>query len=209
MTLTSETRAPVGAREDGISRRALLLGTSAVAVAATLPAVPVAPAVAKVAKPVLPTWIVGTPGEWDGEVIRAATREAAVLLRCDECEFDGDADANPADGEGGPECECETCYAGRGYEATRVAEWDGRPMESIGGGDWLDVGCEAICDRCSYETSEDAGGRNISGKAICEDCMTLADWDIVDPERAAELRAEQQDEPLLPANESQNEGAAV
>ncbi|GAA0235697.1 hypothetical protein LNAOJCKE_0900 [Methylorubrum aminovorans] len=204
MTLPFETCAP-GRERAGLSRRALLLGTSAVAVAAAMPAAQIAPAVAKVAKPALPTWIVGTPGEWDGEVIRAATREAAIRLRCEECEFEDSPDADPASGEGGPECECEACYEGRGYEATRVAEWDGRPVDTIGGGDWLDVGREAICDRCNYETSEDAGGHNIGGKAVCEDCMTLADWDIVDPERAAELRAEQEDEPLP---ESQNEGEA-
>ena len=207
MTLTSETRAPVGARERGISRRALLLGTSAVAVAAALPAVPVAPAVAKAAKPPLPTWIVGTPGEWDHEVIRAATREAAIAFRAEGCEFEEDPDEE--EGLGGPNCACEDCTARAGYEATRVPQWDGRPIQSIGGGDWLDIGNETICSRCDYETAKENGGHNVGGKAVCEDCMTLADWDIVDPERAAELRAEQEDEPLLPANESQNEGAAV
>lgn len=206
MTLTSETRAPVGARERGISRRSLLLGTSAVAVAAALPAVQAAPAVAKVAKPPMPTWIVGTPGEWDHEVIRAATREAALLLRCDECEFADEPDEE--EGLGGPNCECEFCIARHGYEATRVPSMDGKPVEQIGSGDWLDAKFCANCERCSYETDFDCGGHNVGGKAVCEDCMTLADWDIVDPERAAELRAEQEDEPLLPANESQNEGAA-
>lgn len=204
MLTLSETRA----REATISRRALLLGTSAVAVAAALPAVQVAPVAAKVAKPPMPTWIVGTPGEWDHEVIRAATREAAVRLRCEECEFEGSPDADPASGEGGPECECEACYESRGFEATRVPEWDGRSADSIGGGDWLVVGREALCDRCGYETSADACGHNVGGKAVCEDCLTLADWDIVDPERAAELRAEQEDEALPASLESQKEGAA-
>ncbi|MEE7457880.1 hypothetical protein MPAR168_02785 [Methylorubrum populi] len=38
------------------------------------------------------------------------------------------------------------------------------------------------------------GGYNVEDKAIGENGMTLADWDVVDPERTAEYRAEQQDE---------------
>jgi hypothetical protein len=173
-----------------LSRRALLASAGAAAVVAGLPAgasVPVAPIV-KAVKPPLPTWIVGTPGEWDHEIIRAATRELAVHLRCDECEGEDDEDFAGPDG-----CECEPCLARGGYEATRVPGWDGRPKDSIGSGDWLAIGNEARCERCSYETCEDSGGRNVAGKAICEHCMTLADWDIVDPERAAEIREEMAD----------------
>ncbi|WCS27282.1 hypothetical protein LOK46_10820 [Methylobacterium sp. NMS14P] len=170
-----------------VSRRAFLASAGAVAAVAGLPAgasVPVAP-IAKAVKPPLPTWIVGTPGEWDHEIIRAATREAAVLLRCDECEGEDDEDFAGPDG-----CECEPCLARGNYEATRVTQWDGRPEASIGSGDWLDIGSEAICSRCDYETAKEMCGHNVAGKAVCEDCMTLADWDIVDPEHAAELRAE-------------------
>ncbi|WP_345820409.1 hypothetical protein ABC766_00060 [Methylobacterium fujisawaense] len=170
-----------------LSRRSFLAAAGAAATVAGLPAgasVPVAP-VAKAVKPPLPTWIVGTPGEWDHEIIRAASREAAVLMRCDDCEGADDEDFAGPDG-----CECEPCLARSGYEATRVPEWDGRPESSIGSGDWLDRGSEAICSRCDYETAKEMGGWNINGKAVCEDCMTLADWDIVDPERAAELRAD-------------------
>lgn len=188
MTPHPDTTLSVGGGR--LSRRALLLGTSAVAVAAALPAAQIAPAAAKVAKPPLPTWIVGTPGEWDHEVIRAATREAAIAFRAEGCEFEDDPDEE--EGLGGPNCVCEDCTARGGYEATRVPQWDGRPVNSIGGGDWLDIGNEAICSRCDYETAKESGGHNIGGKAVCEDCMTLADWDIVDPERAAELRAEQE-----------------
>lgn len=171
-----------------LSRRAVLASAGAAAVVAGLPAgtsVPVA-TVTKAMKPPLPTWIVGTPGEWDHEIIRAATRELAVRLRCDDCEGEDDEDFAGPDG-----CECEPCLARGGYEATRVPQWDGR--NSINSGDWLDIGQEALCSRCDYETAKEMGGHNVGGKAVCEDCMTLADWDIVDPERAAEIREEMAD----------------
>lgn len=174
-----------------LSRRGFLTTASAAAVVAGLPAgasAPVAP-IAKAVKPPLPTWIVGTPGEWDHEIIRAATRELAVRFRCDDCEAEEDDEYGNAD-PGGPDCECEPCCAGRGFEATRIPQWDGRPKNSIGSGDWLDIGNEAMCDRCDYETSREMGGHNVRHKAVCEDCMTLADWDIIDPERAAEIREE-------------------
>lgn len=172
-----------------VSRRGFLTTASAAALVAGLPAgarVPVAP-IAKAVKPPLPTWIVGTPGEWDHQIVRALTREAAVRLRCDDCEGEDDEDFAGPDG-----CECEPCLARGGYEATRVPEWDGRPEKSIGSGDWLARGSEALCERCGYETNPEYG-HNVSGKAVCEDCMTLADWDIVDPERAAEIREEMAD----------------
>lgn len=190
--ITPELRERAG-KDRPISRRGFLLGTSAVAVAAALPGVPAAPAVAKVAAAPLPTWIVGTPGEWDHEVIRAATREAAIAFRAEACDFEDDPDADPNNGDGGPSCECYACTDRSGYEATRVAAWDGRPKGSITDCDWLEAGFDARCDRCDDVATQEDNGRNVSGKAICGDCMTLADWDIVDPEYAAELRAEQAD----------------
>ncbi len=186
----SEAVGHEGGERRGLSRRALLLGTSVVAVVAALPAVQAAPAVAKVVKPPLPTWIVGTPGEANHEVIRAATREAAIQFRADPCDFEDDADADPASGEGGPACECCACTDRSGYEATRVAQWDGRPSASITDSDWLDAGFDAICARCGDTATRDDNGCNVAGEAICGGCMKLADWDIVDPEYAAELRAE-------------------
>ena len=170
-----------------ISRRHLLaLGGAAVA-ATVIPAVPAAPvAAATAARIPRSTWIVGTPGESDHYVIRAATREAAIRFRAEECEMDPEDDDFVADGP----CECCQCTANAGYEATRVALWDGKPEDKITDGDWIAAGFEATCRRCSYETSRDAGGHSVDGVAVCEDCMTLADWEIADPERAAELRAD-------------------
>jgi hypothetical protein len=190
------TASLVSAVEGKLSRRALLLGTSAVAVAAVLPVAPVVQAVAKPVAPPLPTWIVGTPGEGDHYVIRALTYEDAVRFRCEPCWYADDPD--PEEGVGGPDCECCDCTSNRGYEATRVQAWDGRRKDSITGGDWVEAGFQADCSRCGYEATRDDNGRSIGGEAVCGDCMTLADWDIVDPEYAAELRAEQ--EPHIPVS---------
>lgn len=175
-----------------LSRRAFLASASAAAVVAGLPAgasVSVAP-IAPTPKPLLPAWIVGTPGEWDHEVIRAATREAAIAFRAEECDFADDPD--PEDGGGGPDCDCEACTARGGYEATRVEAWDQKPSESITSGDWLKAEFCANCERCGYETDFE-NGCSVGTKAVCHDCMTLADWEIVDPEYAAEMRAELED----------------
>lgn len=169
------------------SRRNFLALSGAAIAASVVPFTAAAAPVAAVVKAPLPTWIVGTPGEWDHEIIRAATREAAICFRAEEC--DADEDDEPP--EGGF-CECCACTDAAGYEATRVPQWDGRPVKAISSGDWLDVEFCANCERCGYETDHEYG-HSVSGKAICEDCMTLADWDIVDPERAAEMRADLED----------------
>lgn len=166
------------------NRRNFLALSGAAIAASIVPFTAAAAPVAAVAKAPLPTWIVGTPGEWDHEIIRAATREAAIRFRAEEC--DADEDDEPT--EGGF-CECCACTDAAGYEATRVPQWDGRPVKSIGSGDWLQVAFAANCERCSHETDHDTG-YNVAGKAVCEDCMTLEDWDIVDPELAAEKRAD-------------------
>lgn len=184
-----------------LNRRSLLASVGAAAVVAGLPAVANVPAVpAKAVKPPVPTWIVGTPGEADHEVIRAATREAAILLRAEACEDDDDPDQ--------PGCECCACTDRDGYQATRVASWDGRPQESIGDADWLQAGFDTTCSRCGYEASREAGDQIVSGKVVCCCCMKLADWEIVDLERAAEMRAEAPPTPTLLAP-SVEQGALI
>lgn len=173
-----------------LSRRAFLASASAAAVVAGLPAgasVPVAP-VAAASKPLLPAWIVGTPGEPDHEIIRATTREAAIRFRAEECEFSDEPDEE--EGLGGPDCECCACFERNGYEATRVEAWDARPTASIKDVDWLKAGFDATCVRCGYEASQDDGSRAVGEQVVCYECLTLADWDAIDPEHAAELRAE-------------------
>lgn len=179
-----------------LHRRTFLALTGAAVAATTMPyAAPPVSAVAGAlpAKPPMPTWIVGTPGEGDHYVIRAATREAAIRFRAEECEMAPADEDFVADGP----CECCTCTESAGFESTRVQAWDGKPEYQITDGDWVDAGFDSTCARCSYEASQREGGRNVNGKAICADCMRIADWEIVDPEYAAELRAELEVAPFL------------
>lgn len=50
--------------------------------------------------------------------------------------------------------------------------------------------CAGFCARCDAPVYADDDGsvQLVDGKPVCDDCMTLDDWDIVDPEFAAELR---------------------
>lgn len=165
-----------------LSRRGILGSALGLIVARFLPAASVAPVAAAPAKALLPAWIVGTPGEPDHEVVRALTREAAIAFRCDDCDGDDDGLINQ------PGCECYACCERGNYEATRVAEWDAKPI--VTDGDWMAAGFETRCDRCDYEVSYDLGGRVVQGKPVCDECLTLAEWRLVDPERAAEMEAE-------------------
>lgn len=165
-----------------MNRRDFLMTSTAAAIAAAMPA---PPAIA-LPKPLAPAWIVGTPGEYDWQFVRAATADDARLewvrdiLCVDSCEEEG---SDPA------ECDCEFCYNLRGADATRMKRWDESPMEPTPG-DWIEAGMGHTCNRCGEETHPDCGGRNVNGEAVCEDCLELADWDIIDPEIAAEMRAE-------------------
>jgi hypothetical protein len=163
----------------------LALGAAA-AVAAAIPAQAAAP----VSQAATPAWIVGTPGEYNWQAIFAKTEEEAIRLWVEEetglegCER----------GEASDDCDCEFCCSlYSDLDAERVKEFDGKT--DITPGDWLSAGKGHICSRCGYETSRDEGGKAIGKEAVCSDCMTLADWDIVDPERAAEIRADQAEEP--------------
>lgn len=74
-----------------------------------------------------------------------------------------------------------------------MKRWDDLDREPTAG-DWLTAGMGHTCSRCGEETSVDCGGKNVAGVAVCEDCMKLPDWEIVDPERAAEMKADMADE---------------
>lgn len=161
-----------------ISRRELLVGAAALAAATNIPAMPAMTATAPAE--VLPAWVVGTPGEFNWQHIVARTAsEAERIFRAewtdDSCEGEEDA----------PCGECDFCTLD--VESERKPMWDGK--SDVTPGDWLRSGTGHICSRCSYETFPEEGGHGVGDEAVCSECMTLADWDIVDPEHADELRA--------------------
>jgi hypothetical protein len=175
--------------EQAMMNRRELLALSAAAVAtAAVPLVGAESVVATASQP-LPVWLVGEPGEFNWQAIRAKTAEearkwwACEHVGFDDCEQGGEIKAN---------CDCELCIAFNSADADRKPQLDS--LNEITPGDWLRVGSGHVCSRCSYETFPDEGGKAVGNEAVCADCMTLADWDIVDPDRAAEIRAEAADD---------------
>lgn len=169
-----------------ISRRAVLVLGSAAVASAALPPVPVAAA----AKVVVQSWVVGTPGEYDWLHCWGDTAEQAKLdWLVGHC---GDSVCENGDELGNEDCDCDVCVAYRGIETERVEAWDNK--DTITNADWIRAGLGSLCSRCGYETSSDEGGCAVGDEAVCEGCMTLADWEKIDPERAVEMRAESEEE---------------
>ncbi len=173
-----------------MNRREFLAGTSAVALAAAMPvmAAPGFVGLDLARGPDLVAWAVGTQGEYDWAWHLAPDERTARLawvadfVGDDRCESGGD----PKD-----DCDCDVCCNFRSADAQRIPEWDGKKVKPP---DWLAVGMGHLCSRCGHETSREDGGHAVADEVVCEDCMKLADWDVVDPERAAEMRAELADE---------------
>ena len=179
-----------------ISRRDVLVGTAAIVAVANLPTIPMQATPVEV----LPAWVVGSEGEFNWQHIIARTEREAKKFFAQEC-GDYEDDCDHADYTEG----CDCCEAIAAYDAERKPMWDGVPYDSITPGDWLRSGTGHVCSRCSYETFPQEGGHGVGKEAVCEECMELADWDIVDPERAAEIRAEMADwdGPVTPANRAE------
>ncbi|HEV7251455.1 MAG TPA: hypothetical protein VGN93_31140 [Shinella sp.] len=139
-----------------LSRRAFLIGTSALVVAPALPAISAAPAVTATARALKPMWAVGTPGEFDWQAIQAPSAEEAFKIWAQETAWDDEEEI-----EFDPEC------------VTRVESWD--HLKKVNPADWIDADMGHCCERCGYETHRDAGARVVAGQAVCESCFTFAD----------------------------------
>jgi hypothetical protein len=166
-----------------LSRREVFIGAAAVVAAASIPAISAIPAAAAPAE-LIPAWVVGSEGEFNWQHVVARTERQALRFFAQECgdyEEDCDHDSHQDD--------CDCCDAIASYTAERKPMWDGKREGEITPGDWLRSGTGHVCSRCSYETFPEEGGHGVGNEAVCEECMELADWDIVDPERAAEIRA--------------------
>lgn len=165
-----------------ISRREIMVMSAAAAMSAAIP-----PAIAAVV-PAAPSldlkaWAVGScDGEWDREHIVAKTRAEARHL------WAGSWSAGKCNCKDDPGVTCDYCCAIDRAEVLRKPQWDGK--EKLTRGDWIRGGMGTYCSRCANETYGEEGGAAIGDEAVCEDCMTLADWDIADPSKADEIREE-------------------
>lgn len=159
-----------------VTRRSFINGAVSVAAAASVPA---APAVASSPQIPMLAYFVGTPGEFDGQFVRAATPRDAFMQWN---EYQGTFD----DEDGCERCEEKDCTCDPSYYTQRIKAWDdidGEPTNA----DMMRAGIGCICDRCSYEVF--GGDGHILGDdvVVCVDCMDLADWAVADPEYHAEL----------------------
>lgn len=139
-----------------LSRRAFLIGTSALVVAPALPAISAAPAGTATARALTPMWAVGTPGEFDWQAIRAPNAEKAFQIWAQETAWNDEE-----------EIEFDPEYV------TRVEQWD--DLNTVRPVDWLDADMGHCCTRCGYETHPDSGARAVGEEVVCEDCFTFAD----------------------------------
>jgi len=164
-----------------INRRSLLLAVPAAVVAAHLPA-SCPPADAAALVPPMPSWAVGTPDGWDWLPIKAETaREARLQWVCEQIGHDDCESGEP------PDCDCERCEKFRASEVRRVEEWDGAEI-GVGSPQWFDAGLWGHCSRCGYEMGTNDNGEIVGAEPVCHECMSVDDWEAVDPERAEELR---------------------
>lgn len=146
-------------------------------------AFPMIPSIAAMPVTIMPTlgpaWIVGTDGDWNWSVIRMPTEsEAIAFWKEDHFGFVCDCPENEPD-------TCDGCNCG--HEAERMPKWDDIDVRA-GDATWFKAGMGANCSRCWEESFYDNGDHAVGNIVVCQGCMTLADWEIIDPEYAAELR---------------------
>lgn len=168
------------------TRREFLSGAVALAAAEAMPFGPALGAPIAVVPIEAPTFafVVGTPGEHDGQFVRAHNAREALEKWIDE-RWSYGPEGPSADREC-PHCEALPCTCDVNKLVTRVPAWDAFDGEPTSG-DWIDRGFGHICERCNYEIGDSSDGYNVRGEAVHSDCMELADWKLVDPERYAEI----------------------
>lgn len=181
-------------------RQALSLGFAAATMAVLPASAKLAPIEAIAPAAPTPSWIVGTPGEYDWQHIVAKTEFEARRIFVQEWKCYGEHCQHSEYQE-----DCEFCETLHSSEVQRMEAWDGH--NEVSSADWLKQGLGTLCDRCANECHRDCGAHIVGSDAVCEDCMTLADWDLVDPTTAAEMRAEMEDDEDAPALFGDNGGS--
>lgn len=149
-----------------LSRRDMLVGAAATAVAPALPNV----AFAAPTPSFLPAFAVGTPGWHDWRVFFAATAERAKeLWLADTGQQDPDASAGgayPIEAQAVP-------------HLGEVSAAEGIHMPSVS--DCIAMGWDHNCDRCHRDVTCDGDNYlDIGGDCVCQECLTAQEVDAED-----------------------------
>lgn len=157
-----------------MNRRAFLRSTGAAVVVPFFSAVaqPAIIGVDMAKAPSVTMWAVGTWGEFNWQAVQADTEEDAIRQ---VAEWDGMVCPDTGEIE-------------VSYDVTRCEAWDKLTKDPTPA-DWLRANMGHICDRCGYEVCPD-DGHPIGDLAICDSCVTIEEWEVIDPERAADMRGE-------------------
>ena len=163
-------------------REALKMVCMAVA-SATLPSIPNLSTAEKLKSKAL-AWVVGTPGESDGQIIRALTSDEALKIAVQEYSGANQCFCAEAKADWG-EDQCDYCRAINNYDV-----WRAEPMDNIANpipADWIEAGFSHLCQRCDYECDEN-NAFVVNREVVCEDCMRIEDWEVINPKRALEIK---------------------
>lgn len=171
-----------------LTRREALLGMAAVPVAAAIPSA-VGPVAADAATPLLAWAHDVSSGDYRTTVI-ARTAEEAHRLMIEE-HYDSDlADDCPRRIHGSTD-ECQSAECGCDFGVSCVEREPALDTAAARGSieleDYHAAGWGYVCDRCGGEASG-WDWQPVGGFPVCDYCMTVDDWQVVNPERAAELR---------------------
>lgn len=177
-----------------MNRRSFLISSSAAALATALP-LPALPAPVHVGVdlatgPDLLAFTVGTPGEFDWQVVFAGSAKEALIKGMPHVfeRFNRETQRW--------EMPPDNVIDVDGYDEhfQRVPQWDGRDPDAITPADWLRIGFGYSCDRCGDPATTDSG-LAIGEVIICEWCTTFADriragdWDWIEDELANRIES--------------------
>lgn len=161
-------------------------------------AMPSAGAIANFAPPLEATtpklvgWSVGSEGSMNWYPIFAETEEAAIAEWVDIAGVCSDC---PRSTPGSTDV-CE-CYPDITADRSRAFDEYATTCEPVPDVAKHRAGwCNIDCSRCGHTSDETVSydvAEDVDGQVVCHDCMTIADWRIVDPSHADELLSEELD----------------
>ena len=175
-----------------LSRREALKGIVAAPLASALPVAAVA-GVLPVAEPVAPmlAWAFDIRyGDYRDTVIAATKEEAHARMIAEhfDCDLDDKCPRRTLGIEDEctiEDCNCTDCGLSSVEREPRLDAAASRGEITMD--DYRSAGWGMVCNRCG---GEPMGGdwEVVEGSPVCNECMTLGEWDVVNPKYAAELR---------------------